>query len=346
MAIALRHADLEGDRELLLDTLSRYLTPHANGARFDWLYRNNPHGQAKAWIAIDQDKGDVVGMASAFPRRVYVDAHEALSWVLGDFCVHDRYRSLGPALQLQRACLAGVDSGTVAFCYDFPSTTMLAIYRRLRLDISAHMLRLAKPLRVDRKIAALVRSPMLARGLSATGNLVLALYDWRCRGGTTVTISPHEKPCGVEFSQLAQQLRDRYGVCVQRSAEYLNWRYFANPLRHYEMLTARSNDVLVAYAIFGRDHSDAILVDLFGVDDSMVIRSLVNTMLTLLREGGIITVSVPILESHPWVGPLQRLGFRARETSPVVIYAPHPLPSSCGAFGGTEWFLMYGDRDS
>jgi hypothetical protein len=346
MNIAIRHADLEEDRELLIDALFRYLSPYADGSRFTWLYRNNPHGQAKAWIASDMDNGRIVGMASAFPRRVYVDEREALGWVLGDFCIHDRYRSLGPALQLQRACLAGVDSGEVAFCYDFPSTTMLAIYKRLCIDTSTPMVRLAKPLRVDRKVAGLVNWPVLARGLSATGNLVLALNDWRLRTGSTVTISTDERKCGEEFSQLARHIKGRYGVCVQRSAEYLNWRYFANPLRRYAMLTARRDGVLLAYAIFCQHRTDAILVDLFGVDDPVVISSLVHRLLALLREGDIVTVSVPILASHPWVGPLQHLGFRARETSPVVIYALHPLPSSCGVFEGIDWFLMYGDRDS
>jgi hypothetical protein len=42
----------------------------------------------------------------------------------------------------------------------------------------------------------------------------------------------------------------------------------------------------------------------------------------------------------------QRLGFRARETIPVVIYTPPGASPDSGALQGMDWFLMYGDRDS
>ncbi len=105
MALTIALAHLDTDRDLLIDTVRRLLTPRSNGARFDWLYRNSPHGAARVWLAIEQTRGTVVGMAAAFPRRFYLDGCEVCCWVLGDFCLDSEYRSLGPALQLQRACL-------------------------------------------------------------------------------------------------------------------------------------------------------------------------------------------------------------------------------------------------
>ena len=42
------------DREILIDALSRYLNPVADARRFDWLYKDNPHGEAQVWIAFDR----------------------------------------------------------------------------------------------------------------------------------------------------------------------------------------------------------------------------------------------------------------------------------------------------
>ena len=44
MKITIQPADLERDRDVLISTLRDYLTPTSNERRFEWLYRQNPHG--------------------------------------------------------------------------------------------------------------------------------------------------------------------------------------------------------------------------------------------------------------------------------------------------------------
>jgi hypothetical protein len=346
MKVIVHPADLALDRELLIDTLLRYLTPRSNAARFDWLYKNNPHGPARVWIARDSTTGTVVGTASAFPRCMSVDGYEEKGWVLGDFCIHEQYRSLGPALQLQRACLAEVEAGTIAFCYDFPSTSMMAVYKRLRINPCGHMLRLVKHLRVDRKVAEFVHNPVLARSLNAVGNTFLALRQISTRSSRDVTLSLHEGACGAEFSALVRAVGSRDGVYIQRSAAYLNWRYVANPLDRYELLTARRAGALWAYAVFSHTGDKATLVDLYGHEDVTVLSCLVDGLVALLWQRGVVTVIAPMLEHHPWVGLLQRLGFRAREARPMVVCAAPDSRVKRNAVAHRNWSLMQGDRDS
>ncbi|HWP45685.1 MAG TPA: GNAT family N-acetyltransferase [Candidatus Limnocylindrales bacterium] len=346
MAVHIREADLHSDRRLIIELLYRHLTRQSDGYRFDWLYLNNPFGQARVWIATDIQTRSAVGMVSAFPRRIYIRGREELGWVLGDFCIHEKYRSLGPALQLQRACFAAADSARVAFCYDFPSLSMTAIYQRLQIHPFGQMVRLARPLRVDRKVREMVKIPILAQGLSKAGNLLLRLYDPYPGVNPALTISFLDGKFGEEFSLLAQEVGSRYEVCLQRSAEYLNWRYLANPLGHYEVLTARQGEALLAYVIFAHTGEDAALVDLFGIQDHKVIKSLVNYAGVLLRKRGVITVSISLLASHPWVALLQDSGFKAREASPVVVYTSSLFTLEPMTFDPGNWFLIQGDRDS
>jgi len=346
MKLAIRQADLVSDRQLIIDTLYRYLTSHSDGPRYDWLYRTNPHGEPRVWLGFDSTNQATVGILSAFPRRMNIDGREEGAWVLGDFCVNDQYRSLGPALQLQRACLMEVDAGTVNFCYDFPNPGATAIYNRLGLGPFRQMIRFAKPLRVDRKIGEFIRTPLIARGVSTAANLMLAFRDRRREYGRALTVSLHTGDFDEEFSVLASGASGRHGVCVQRLAEYLNWRFLASTYCRYEIMTARRDGCLVAYAVFTHADQDAVLADLFGSDDPVIISSLVSGVVGLLRKRGIVTVSVPMLESHPWGTLLHSLGFRPRETSPVVLYlAPHSQLKHA-IHEGKDWFLMHGDRDS
>lgn len=345
MGIVVRPADLSKDRDLIIGILHRYLTPSSDYARFDWLYKDNPYGLARTWIATDTDTQVVIGVASAFPRWMYVGGREELGWVLGDFCVSDHYRSLGPALQLQRTCLAEVGTRAAGFCYDFPSLGMMAIYKRLGISPVGHLLRLTRILRVDRKVKEIVKVAMVARGLSLVGNLLLKLQNHQLKDNGVMTVSLQHGDCGEEFSALARQIGDRYGACVQRTAGYLNWRYLHNPLAFYEILTARVQGALVAYAVFTQTGEDGLVTDLFGTSDPTVMRSLISNIVMLLQRRGAIAVNITLIESHPWVKTLQSIGFRARETKPIVLYTPTSATHS-NTVAETNWLLMQGDRDS
>jgi len=343
--VVIRRADLDKDREILIDALSRYLNPVADARRFDWLYKDNAHGEAQVWIACDQESGAAVGSAAAFPRRLYLSSREELVWVLGDFCINSEYRSLGPALQLQRACLAAVDSGKVAFCYDFPSAGMMAVYKRLGISPFARVLRLARPLRIDRQVESVIKSRVIASGVAAVGNLLLATRAFQPLKNGNLTATLHDGECGEEFSDLARQIADRYGVCVQRSAEYLNWRYLANTYCAYEIMTARRNGELLGYAVIGQDGKECIIADVFGIDSPAIIRSLVKEVVALCHARGVHTVSIPLVESHPWVTLFRGLGFRDRESKPMVLYAPNN-DILAKNLENRRWFIMHGDRDS
>src|SRR5258708_16184568 len=149
MAIVVRPADLEKDRELLIDAFSRFLTPLSDDRRFDGLYLGIPHGRARAWLATDVS-GRVIGACAAFPRRFYFGDGTTAGGVLGDFCIAPDYRSLGPALQLQRACLDTIGSGEVAPGYDFPRSGLLALYKRLGIQPRRPTVRRANPRRAAR----------------------------------------------------------------------------------------------------------------------------------------------------------------------------------------------------
>src|SRR5581483_5394675 len=99
MGIRLREADLSADGDVLVE-LARANLGQTDARRFQWLYRDNPFGPASAWLACDE-ADTPIGMCAVFPRRAYVAGHEVLGCVLGDFCVSQGYRSLGPAIHLQ-----------------------------------------------------------------------------------------------------------------------------------------------------------------------------------------------------------------------------------------------------
>ncbi len=344
MPLRIRLADLGADRDVIIDCLRRFLSPEADAARYDWLYLGSPHGPASAWIAVDEGSGETIGVASAFPRRAVLDGVEVLGWVLGDFCIHPEYRTLGPALQLNRACLDAVDRGAVAFCYDFPSQSMMAVYRRLRISPIGNVVRHSRVLRWGRRLGRAIPVPGLREGVEAVASIADLLPPIRARVPAGLSMRPHADACGAEFDGLDRERRETSRLHLDRSAAHLNWRYRSNPGPRYDILAARDGRGLRGYAVFTQRGSDAELSDVAALDDGAA-RALVDETGAILWRRGAVTLSMSLFAAYPMAAVLRRGGFRRREESPVIFHggpALHHRP----ALADGDIPLTHGDRES
>ena len=341
----MRPAHYEAEKQELVDVLQTNL-PYLSHARiFDWLYLNNPEGNALTWVAVDTSDNKIVGAAAAFPRRILCHGRDSVGYVLGDFCVEPGHRSLGLAVTLQRACLEGLSAANAGVAIDFPSHTMLAVYKRLRTEANLTMIRYAKPLRADRKVAEHVPVRALARGLSALANTGLRVRDRYTKEEGDWTIAAEPGPWGEEFTQAAYQWSPRVGICVARTAPYLNWRYREHPQRTYQLITARRASALCGYLILHVNGEHCSVDDLFAEDDT-VRKVLLGEATSLARQLLADTLSVPWLATHPGRLLLEESGFRARESSPVVLLALSGSSEDQSGAAGDEWFLTQGDGES
>jgi hypothetical protein len=264
--------------------------------------------------------------------------------VLGDFCIDEKYRSLGPSLQLQRACLTALREPPFEFIYDFPSRSMMAIYKRLGMQQSGELFRWAKPLRAETKLFSAVRSKTIARGLGLVANPLLARRGW-AGDKNSCELVLQESPCGPEFSQLDLETSVGDGIRTSRSAQYLNWRYFAAPGAHHEILTARRAGKLIGYVVSAASSDDARIVDLCSIEEPGVAARLLFGAVERLRSQGAASVSLNAGNAHPWNALFERVGFQRREASPIVVALPPGSPISRTAFE-RNWFVMQGERDS
>jgi hypothetical protein len=343
MAVKIRPGDVEADRAAAISLLSRYVNPAYDGARFDWLYRANPAGRGRLWMAVDGSTGDLIGTAGAFPRWLSTGGRDLRGWLLADFCIAEGHRALGPALQLQRACLEDLAADGAAFWYDFPSRTMEAVYRRLGVAPRVQVTRRVRLLRSYDVLRQRLGSPVLARALGLAVDLALA---WGTRAPASLPVTRHEGPCGGEFTDLARTAGPGYGAVVRRRAEYLNWRYLDNPIRRHDILAARRDGRLLGYAAVTMDGDSASIVDLFGIPDPRLIEGLTRGTLGWLRRRGAASVTLWLLPPQAWVPGLHRLGFRPRETAPVMLEAAASPAGAPRLDDPALWLLTHGDGDS
>ena len=69
---------------------------------------------------------------------------------------------------------------------------MMAVYKRLGISPFARVLRLVRPLRIDRQVDSLIKSPVIASGVAAVGNFLLATRAFQPLKNGNLTIALHE----------------------------------------------------------------------------------------------------------------------------------------------------------
>jgi hypothetical protein len=343
MAIIVRPVNLDTEREELLAVLEQNLADLSHLRRFKWLYHDNPEGPAWSWFVCDRTSGRVHGVASVFPRVLWLGPRVSLCGQVGDFAIEAGYRSLGPAVMLQRATFEPVDRGTLALCYDCPPHGRgMSTFRRLGLAASATLVRHARLLRTDRQLT--FRFGPMGRALAPLGNALIRTGDGRRGRSTGVEIARLEGRFDDEFSALDRRVGSSDAIRGRRSADDLNWRYRDDPLREYVTLTARRRGELIGFAVLAVEPREVIAVDVFGEPTEDVILSLLEGAADEAREAEAESLYLYVSDGSDAIAHLRRAGFRRREQGPqVVAYAGVAAEAGGPLDHARPWNLMQAD---
>lgn len=322
MTISVRPVHQDSDNQEFLTILHENLPALPHARRFQWLYGDNPDGPAWSWFALQGSPQQVIGVTSVFPRSMWVGGEVQMCGQVGDFAVSASHRTLGPALLLQRATFDPVNSGELAFCYDCPPHQAgMSTFRRLGIQPNCKVLRYALPLRVDSQLRK--RLGAASALPAAAGNLLLRLHrlpalKTRARN---LEISDHRGAFGEEFSRLDEAVKSPNTIRGRRSAVHLNWRYRADPLKQYEILTARRKGELVAFAILRTSNEVVTIVDLFGMELQEAAFSLLAAIVERFQRSHQ-TVEAFLSEGSELVTYFLKMRFQLRsEAAQVVAYA-------------------------
>jgi hypothetical protein len=323
MSIAIRRASLADEEERLVEILDRNLPGRPNRG-IQRRRHANPLGPGWTWVAHSRGSDAIVAMASVFPRTFRVDGKKVVCGQVVEFAVEPPYRSLGPAVLLQKATFEPANSGEVAFCYDCPPHDRgMSTFVRLGMRSSSDVLRYALLLRSDEFLGHRLGNGAWTKPLVAAANVALKVRRSHpsVRG---VEICWHNGAFGEEFACLDQITSSPGIVRASRATEELNWRYLADPLapsgsstarmEGCRVLVARRAGELVAFAIFFilRDGM-AWIADLFGQNLADFGCALLEAIVEVCHREKVMRLDVLCSADSGFGSLLQRAGFRARE---------------------------------
>jgi len=332
MTLRIRLASPMGDREQLLNLYKRNFT-HIDGyfaERFDWHSRLNPVGEGWTWILYEQRTGRCVGATSLFPRQVYVDERQLKVGQVMLFAVDASYRSLGPAVQLQRATFQPVDSGQLDFCYDCPPHDEgMSTFARLGMRANCEVTRFVLPLRSDEYLGKRLGAGAWAKPVIGTANLLLRIRRSR-RDLHGLEMAEFDGAFGDEFSELDKAAPTSGLIRGRRSADILNWLYRNRQvppkrlpngeLEKARVIVARRGGELQGFVAYAAQTDNLVGIgDLFGTDLTHVGRPLLDAVIEFARRNRAYAVYAYSTPGSELSRLLQSAGFRPRERAARVV---------------------------
>jgi hypothetical protein len=347
MAFSVREECLEEVRDAALATLAATRQSTVTAARYDWLYRDNPDGQAVLWSIRSAESGDFAGFTVALPRRVLVDGKQHLCWNGADFSVRQKYRTLGVAIQLRRAARNAVDTGRADFLYAHPNRKMQIVHEKAGHVAVGTMVRYAKVLRS----APYYRRYLPGQWMPAVAGTIT---DWTAHG--TRTLKRHRQLSATRviqcdafddrFDRLFEDAHRVRRVIGVRDARYLTWRYACNPLYRTSAVVSEDNGRLLGYALFKVTDGVVSILDVFASPILPVERDLVNRLINHALELHLTSVTMVMLEGHPMEQVLADFGFMRRpDSSQMFGYAPQHSAWKNTVLARESWYASVGDRD-
>jgi len=330
MSLSIRRASPDEDRHELLELFKRNFNEFGEGhaERFEWYQMLNPAGEGWTWILSEGKGGRAVGTTSMFQRNMYVDGKQLAVGQVMFFAVDAAYRSLGPAVMLQRATFDPVDRGELAFCYDCPPHDEgMSTFVRLGLPPNCEMIRYVLPLRSDEYLGKRLGKGAWTKPVVASANLLLRMRRSH-REMPGLEISEFRADFGEEFSHLDEVVSSSGAIRSRRSAEVLHWLYKVFPAsakrngraNESRMLTARREGELVAFVVFRAQTDNLIgISDLFGSQPEGAGRSLLEAVTEIANRDRMHGVYGYCAKGSQLSRLLESAGFHPRERAARVV---------------------------
>lgn len=352
MGIIIREADLRADRKLLLDTLLRNREHGDNELRrrrFEWSYYQNPFGQPRAWLAIDETSSRTIGMVAAFPRKLLVQGKPVLGWNGGDTSIDTEFRTLGVAIKLRRAVQAPVDNGEMALLYSHPVDRMRAVLEKIGHHTIGTFARHGAILRTEPLVQKILGRNLASAMLAGIANVFPPLqWSMRFASAPWRLHLQREKKFGNEFDELFSCAPKRHAVLNVRDAEFLHWRFVQNPLvRDFQIYRCETEGKLRGYAVIGIENNAARVLDYLIEGEFKMTRALLLQLIRQMRAQRIPTLAVRGMDASEIVREARKLGFwfQDRKDAGVAVYAAKNSPLAATLHDERSWFMTQADRD-
>lgn len=321
---------------------------------FRWQIINNPFGNSIIKLADSENR--IVGHVGYYLLYLKIFNNDILCGQFMNTMVHPDFRRMGISEKLTEECIReGAEKG-VQFVFRFPNKIALSAALKLNMVKLYNIPQYVKILKGDEVLSLFTGSRVLCSFVGLCFGLLRRLgknFNIKYNDYETRDIQKFNK----DFDDLWQKEKFNYNIAVNRTSEYLNWRYVISPNK-YKRIGIYKNNTLMGYIVMtirnkaaknGLNVKIGYIVDLLCArQDYLAIRILLSEAEKYLCSEGTCAISCWMLKNVFYSKHLTQARY-FHFKSPVVL-AGLVISNKLGSlkdklYDSKNWFLTSGDSD-
>jgi hypothetical protein len=259
--------------------------------------------------------------------------------------VSKKHRTLGPALMVLKALVKGCGELGYQTLLAMPNVKSQPVFKRVGYKKAGTAYRWSKVLRSEDKIRHFIKYDIVRKTAAAFIDMALKFASaefWIKFRQFKLLRDSTEKDVALEQvvfpeSPMAKNI-------LEKSPEYLKWRYAGICPGNPELFALYSEDQLLGYVIYTLNRKEVIVQEFFLPDSKPGIHVLLSRFVEKMRRQGHSTISVLHYGPEHFEKLLKQHGFVKREGRDVFAIVLNSVTSDfLGVLSKISWFE--GDLD-
>lgn len=332
------------DFERIFDLVDTVFETRRARAAYEWLYRANPNGTARCWLVIERDSGNLVASESRFPWPT-ARGSEGIEGVLcGDFATLPRVQRQGLFhLRSEIRDSHPWRHRTIALSVPNPKSRGAVAKHGHKHSVIGPLPRRALLLNCVDYLRSRAWPDGATRTMGGAADTALGLWH-RVTLTSPSNIRIEElKHFDSGIDALTYSCMSTPAYWCPHESDFLNWRYFGNPVTSYLAHVALVDDQVKGYSVVRVENRSATLMEFAAVPaPEPVASALLCATIGATREAGCYKIDFYATSSWRFWALFRRAGFIKRNSE---IYLTARCPDRADVSQEANWQILPGDSD-
>ena len=291
---------------------------------WNWLYRDNPLNKYNTNVVAISRNGEIVGCNHGTTLYLIINGQRVLGQIAGGLAVHIDHRRKGIYGKFRPVKREIHDRNGIDMTYQFTTNPIVieGSLKRGRPVFPGQILRMIKIFDLDLHSKMNEKTAWWKR----YGYKTRIEFEKILSSGRTHPIQIQENYVLTEIKKFDprinvfwKKIRDHYDFIIERTMDYLNWRYCDENGGSYFVIQVEDNEIVVGYAVLRvnklRDgYPIGTVVDLLSLPGHVeVSRILINYAVSYFNEKAVNIVHGWTLTAHPYEKTYLENGFIRRK---------------------------------
>ncbi len=313
-----------------------------------WEYLENPFGKAVVSLAKDV-QNNIVSQYALIPLQVIVNGNKISASLSLNTLTAEGWRGKGLFTRTAANAYNFCADNDIQFTIGIPNANSYpGFINKLQFSHAGFLLFAVKPLRPVNIIKSFIKRDKIKKG----SEIDLRVEEPVCSSGMVSYFNP-EKDADLYIDFWNRQIKTGM-VIVERSIEYLQWRYFKNPMRKYHVFKLCDQGNMQAFIsvralnVYGM--KTGVVMDFFSATD-LHGTVLLNSVMGVLMNSGLDIVIAASAGRNVSYSILRKSGFLKLpefllpQKLPFIFRAHQQFEYSEQAGDIRNWHFTFSDYD-